>query len=192
LQAVEVGNASSTDVLKLKIRQNDLREQKKQLQSAFNSEESRFINLLNRESLSKSFFVPDSLGLPEERIRPESLSDELDRHPELIKFDEKSQAVQQLEKLNKKEAAPQLAIGLDYMPMSKLHSIDFQHNGKDMFMPNLSVSIPVFTHKYNSRTRQNKLEQQRLQAEKNARENILASQLTASLQKQQAARFTYQ
>ena len=55
LTSVEVGNASAVDVLRLQIRQNELKEQKEVLRQAHLSEQNVFNNLLNRK---KRFPLP--------------------------------------------------------------------------------------------------------------------------------------
>lgn len=194
LKAVEVNKASAVDVLQLQIRQNELSEQKLVFQSDYEAERNRFVNLLNRKNQQQDLFIPDSLGLPakDSTFRRAQRAVSVIGNPELMHFDHMKRAVDDAERVNAKEAKPQLGFGVDYMAMTEQSNMDLHHNGKDMLTPTISVSIPIFTHKYRSISRQNTLEKEKLEAEKTDRKNELQTALAESLQKQKAARITFE
>ena len=41
-----------------------------------------------------------------------------------------------------------IGFGLDYIPVEKRPNMDFADNGKDIFMPMVSLSLPIFNKKY--------------------------------------------
>ena len=51
--------------------------------------------------------------------------------------------------------------------------MSFSDNGKDIVMPMVSLSIPIFNKKYKSRTKQNELKQQEITSQKQERLNNL-------------------
>lgn len=187
LNSLEVGSASAVDVLRLQMRQNDLAQQKVSLEQEFTAEQVLFNNLLNREQNS-SVEVYDSLFIPqEENAARESIAKV---HPELLKFDRLYESVEEAEKLNQKDAAPKLGFGVDYVSVAERTDMTLAENGKDIFMPMLSVSVPIFNNKYKSVTRQNELRQKELQAQKNQRLNLLQTKLEEALSRRTSAKIT--
>lgn len=187
LTAIKVGKASAVDVLRLQIRQNELDEKIQVLQQEFLAEQTAFNNLLNRDN-EIGVNVPHSLNFP---LDSYFLNTDLTLHPELTKYDKLFESIEQSELLNQKESQPQIGLGLDYINVSERPDLDFSDNGKDILMPMVSVSIPVFNKKYKSKTAQNELKQQELKAQQQSRFNTLETLLNTALKKQEAAKISY-
>ena len=188
LNSVETGKASAVDVLKLQIRQNELTASKSVLEQQFLAEQTHFNKLLNREK-SIAIAVVDGLEL-----LLETENDNLDNlklHPELVKYDKLFAAVEQSELVNQKESSPSLGFGLDYIAVAEGPITNFNDNGKDILIPSVSFSIPILNKKYKSQSKQNKLRQEQLLAEKQERENVLESLLDAALKNKTAARIQH-
>jgi len=188
LTSVEVGNASAVDVLRLQIRQNELLQQKEVLEQEYLAEQTLFNNLLNRDEQTQ-VEVYDGLTVPEQDPITEEGS--LDLHPELLKYDKLYESVEQSEILNQKEALPDLGFGLDYIPVAERPDMSFDDNGKDIIMPMVSVSIPIFNNKYKSISQQNKLRQQEITAQKQERRNKLETLLSEAINNRMAARIRF-
>ncbi len=187
LTSVEVGNASAVDVLRLQIRQNELQAQKEVLSQELLSERSLFNNLLNREEALEVDLI-DSLGIDEAFVQ---VTAELDLHPELEKYDRLYESVTQSETLNQKESSPNLGFGLDYIPVAERPGMNFSDNGKDILMPMVSLSVPIFNSKYKSRSVQNELRQEEINAQKANRRNLLETILNTAVNTKEAARIKY-
>ena len=186
LNSLEVGSASAVDVLRLQMRQNDLAQQKESLEQEFNAEEVLFNNLLNREE-DLSVEVVDSLFIPTQTDEKERVAEV---HPELLKFEKLYESVVEAEKLNLKDAAPKLGFGVDYVSVADRTDMTLADNGKDILMPMVSVSIPIFNSKYKSVTKQNELRQKELQAQKDQRLNLLQTRLEEAVSIRNSARLT--
>lgn len=186
LNSLEVGSASAVDVLRLQMRQNDLAQQKESLEQEFNAEEVLFNNLLNREE-DLSVEVVDSLFIPTQTDEKERVAEV---HPELLKFDKLYESVVEAEKLNLKDAAPKLGFGVDYVSVADRTDMTLADNGKDILMPMVSVSIPIFNSKYKSVTKQNELRQKELQAQKDQRLNLLQTRLEEAVSIRNSARMS--
>ena len=187
LTSVQVDKASAVDVLKLQMRQNELQEQIEVLQQEEESARATFSNLLNRENVEE-ISIADSLVLPEEEKIGQN---ELKIHPELLKFDRLYESVTQSEKVNLREASPQIGVGLDYIPVEERPEMSFNDNGKDIIMPMVSVSIPIFSKKYNSVSAQNELRLQEINSQKQERFNMLKTQLQTATSNRNSARISY-
>ncbi len=84
-----------------------------------------------------------------------------------------------------------IGFGLDYINVNKRSDLNFSDNGKDIIMPMLSLSIPIFNNKYKSKTKQNKLQQQEIVAQKQERFNTLETLLDKAINDRISARITY-
>jgi outer membrane protein TolC len=188
LTSVEVGKASAVDVLRLQIRQNELEQSKQVLQQQYTAEQTSLNKLLNRDK-TIAVHIVDKLQMPSEGF--EINTENLALHPELIKYDKLYQSVKQSELLNQKESSPMIGFGLDYINVAKRPDMDFSDNGKDILMPMVSVSIPIFNNKYTSQTKQNALRQQQLVAQKQERLNSLETLLDKAVSERASARISY-
>jgi len=189
LTSVAVGKASAVDVLRLQMRQNELEQLFKVLEQDYLAEQTAFNQLLNRESTT-DIAVVDALAIPEEDAS--LLGEQLQLHPELIKYDKLYESVAQSELLNRKESLPMVGFGLDYVAVSERPNMVFDENGKDIIMPMVSLSIPVFSQKYKSRTKQNELRQQELVFQKEDRLNKMKTILDRALKERKSSRISYE
>ena len=187
LTALEVGQASAVVVLRLQIRQNKLQEQKEVIQQAFYAEQAAFNALLNRDLQADLVLVP-SLAIP---ATDPVLADSLLLNPELLRFDTMYQAVQDADLVNQKEQAPMVGFGLDYIPVSERPDMTFDDNGKDIVMPMVSLSLPIFSTRYASRTRQNEMRREELAFQKQERLNALQSMFAKAEAGRRKARISY-
>lgn len=187
LTSVETGKATAVDVLKLQIRQNDLEQLIEVLEQQFLSQQTKLNTLLNRKKDIR-IEVLDSLVMPNSL---EAIGTDLSLHPELLKYDKLYKSVEQSEILNQKEQKPMIGFGLDYMAVSERPNRSFSDNGKDVVMPMVSLSIPIFNKKYSSKTKQNKLKQEELLFDKQTRQNKLTSMLDVVVNERASAKISF-
>ncbi|QHI36570.1 hypothetical protein IMCC3317_19330 [Kordia antarctica] len=188
LTSVEVGKASAVDVLRLQIRQNELIQQKEVLEQDFLAEQVAFNNLLNRNETIVVVVVKE-MTIPDDDILISRGN--LLLNPELIKYDKLYESVEQSELLNQKESAPNIGFGLDYVPVSERPGMNFTDNGKDILMPMVSISIPIFNNKYKSVTKQNELKQLQIQSQKEDRLNKLETLLADAQYNREATKIKF-
>ncbi|WP_149276762.1 TolC family protein [Pareuzebyella sediminis] len=188
LTAVEVGNASVVDVLRLQIRRNELEQRKKVLEQDRMAESSLFNHLLNRNEPTEIIMI-DSLAILSDSFLGKS---GLELHPELEKYDKLFESVTQSELLNLKDAKPNIGFGLDYITVAERDGMVISDNGKDILMPMVSLSIPLFNTKNRSLTEQNELKLDEMEARKASRRNELQTILDAAVHKRQAAKISYE
>jgi outer membrane protein TolC len=188
LTSVEIGKASVVDVLKLQIRQNELQQQREVLQEEYLAEQVSFNNLLNRKESIAVEVVPE-MTIPTED--PMYNEEGLALHPELLKYDKLYESIEQSELLNQKESAPNIGFGLDYMPVSERPEMTFSDNGKDIVMPMISVSIPIFNSRYSSISKQNDLKQLEIESQKSERLNTLETAFAKATSQRNQARIQF-
>ncbi|OAD44529.1 TolC family protein [Polaribacter atrinae] len=188
LTSIEVGKASAVDLFRLQMRQNELEQLRLVLEQQFLTEQTTFNNLLNRENTIK-IDVVDALLMPSKGF--DINTNNLDLHPELLKYDKLFQSVAQSELMNQKESQPSFGFGFDYINIHAGPDITFSEKGKDILMPTVSLSIPIFNKKYKSKTKQNELQQQEIEAQKQERLNTLETFLDKAINDRISARITY-
>ena len=186
LNSIEVGQASAVEVLRLKMRQNDLLEKLQNLQLQMRSLKAQFNNLLNT-SEETEINIQDTLVIPLEKEENFNLA----LNPELQQYDEFSESLELSEKVNLQEASPKLGFGLDYINVQKRTDMNMPDNGKDIVMPMVSISVPIFNNKYKSVTRQNELRQQEVEAQRSQRLNMLRSLFAEAQKYRNTARIQY-
>ncbi|MCA0933914.1 TolC family protein [Lutimonas saemankumensis] len=188
LTSVEVGKASAVDVLRLQMRQNEMQQLKDVLKQQFLAEQTNFNNLLNRAN-DVTVNVIEGLTIPSEDF--EINSEKLALHPELLKYDKLYLSVEQSELLNQKESSPMIGFGLDYINVEKRPDMDFSDNGKDILMPMVSLTVPIFNKKYKSQTKQNELQEREILAQKQERLNTLETVLDKAIKDRISSRISY-
>jgi outer membrane protein TolC len=188
LTSLEVGKASAVDVLRLQIRQNELQQEKDVLIQQDKGIQAAINGLLNRE-YDKDALVVSSLEIPEEDnfYSYEALS----VNPELLKYDKLYASVAQSELLNQREALPMLGFGLDYIPVSERTDMSLIDNGKDIVMPMVSITIPIFNNRYKSISKQNELRKQEIEFQKDERLNVLVAELSKAISQRNQSRIKF-
>ncbi|MGY5356139.1 TolC family protein [Wenyingzhuangia sp. IMCC45467] len=187
LASVESGKATVVQVLRIQMRENELIALKQELLETYASEKTAFSKLLNRNS-SDGITVVDTLKIPKQE---HVVLDSLNIHPELIKFDKLYASVEKSELLNQKNKAPMLGVGLDYISVTERPNMTLADNGKDILMPMVTLSIPIFNKKYNSITKQNQLAQKEIVSQKRERQNKLETLLSKAVHQKISAKKSY-
>ncbi|MGO3183347.1 MAG: TolC family protein [Aequorivita sp.] len=186
LTSVEVGKASAVDVLRLQIRENELKQEKEVLIQQDKGIQAAMNSLMNRE-YNKTLSVVSSMEIPEDDsfYSYESLS----VNPELLKYDKLYQSIEESELLNQKESGPMIGFGLEYI--NQENSPMITSSFKDMVMPMVSVSIPIFNNKYKSQSKQNELRKQEIQSQKDERLNVLKADLSKAISQRNQSRIKF-
>lgn len=189
LTSVEVGKASVVAVLRLQMRTNEMQQLKRVLEQQYFSEQTHFNKLLNRDK-DIGITILDAMDIPS--VDFETNSEKIVFHPELLKYDKLYQSITQSEILNQKESNPMIGFGFDYVNVAKRPDMNFGDNGKDIVMPMLTVSIPIFNNRHASKTKQNNLQQEELLAQKQDRLNALEVLLDTAINNRTSARISYE
>jgi outer membrane protein TolC len=76
-------------------------------------------------------------------------SDSIDsNNPKLVELDKRISAAEAQELLAIKQGMPRLGLGFEYFVTAKRPNIVMEDNGKDAWMPMLTVSLPIYRSKY--------------------------------------------
>lgn len=134
---------------------------------------TRFNTLLNRSD-DDNIVVQDSLftfSLPE-NYRKDSL---FASNPILDELELKIEASKASEQAAIKQGLPKLGVGLDYVIVGQRTDMSVPNNGKDAFMPMVSVSLPIFRGKYKAAQKEAQLMQESYALQREEATNRLTS-----------------
>lgn len=145
--------AGMSDVLRVDLEINELEDQQQAIRSEIQSGEAKFNALLNRSS-QHTISIPDTIiqlvfAMDDVAIM-ETISK---RNPMLGMISAEIQSYKSKLVMDKKMGLPMIGIGLQYSLLSKRMDMGISTtsmNGKDMIMPMVSLSIPIYRKKYNA------------------------------------------
>lgn len=187
------GKGAMVDVLRVDIMLKDASTNLSILEQKEQPLETRFNKLLNRAE-NTTIVIEDSLSLV-------SLSSAYGKdtmlisNPLITELELKIQASKASEQVAIKQGLPKLGIGLDYVIVGQRTDMSVADNGKDVLMPMVSVSLPIFRGKYKAAEK----EAQLMGASYSLQKEEVANRLTSSyemiwfeLQKQSELIFLYE
>lgn len=171
-ERLQQGTGSLADVLRIEIMMEDARanitllaERRRPLEVTFNS-------LLNRD-LAAPVHVPDTVGMPD-WITLTAAHDSLSLNaPALMALDQMAAASRLQQEVGRKAGMPTLGIGFSYTAIAKRTDANVEDNGKDAYMPMVSVSLPIYRKKYKARVAEAEWQEVYFQQQKDETVNSL-------------------
>lgn len=168
------GSAPMVDVLRVDIMLYDAQTNLEILNKKEYTLVSTFNNLLNRDD-SDEVFVADTLLASE--VEREAVKDSLlMRNPAISALDLKTRASQANESVAQKQGLPAIGVGLDYVVVGEPSGMSVADAGKDVLMPMVSLSIPLFRKKYDAAQKEARLMQESYALQKENALNTLSSE----------------
>lgn len=171
LSKVEAGTGSTTDILRLNLKINELETKANTLDINYQGVLNKLKLIVDTNQLSLSF--QDEYKILAEHVDSSSFSN----HP-MVKFSEEKLLMNKAQKkvINQK-ALPKFAIGANYIFVGERTDMNPADNGKDIVMPKLSLSLPIYRKKYKSLAKMNALEKESIEEEIKSKELTLNSKL---------------
>lgn len=169
----KTGKVAMVDVLRADIMLKEATTNLSILEKKRKPLETRFNRLLNRAD-EEPILVQDSLLtfiLPL-AYRKDSL---LTSNPLLDELTLKVEASKMGEQVAIKQGLPKLGVGLDYVIVGKRTDMSVPDNGKDVLMPMVSASLPIFRGKYRAAQKEAQLMQESYSLQKEEVSNRLVS-----------------
>ena len=176
LVTLENNKTPMSDVLRIRIQKNELRSK-----IFKNSNEdialSKNFNRLLQRKINTQIAVSKSLNASSILLPKLSLKE----HPTIKKIQEFNNVYTKNIALVKKEKLPKLTVGLDYVLVDKRNDVSIIENGKDILMPTVALSIPIFSKKHTSKINQLKIQQKALISKKEQQQSNLEIALEQAL-----------
>lgn len=141
------GNNDMVNLLRVQIEIHDLENRIALLKDQLITDKVSFNRFLNRSASSEVFTGDSLLQAP---IPPDilTLSDSLVNHPMVKMYEAESEASTAKLEMVKRMGYPMLGVGLNYMVIQKREGNTAMMNGKDMTMPMVSLTLPIYRKKY--------------------------------------------
>ncbi len=162
LTALENNRSSMVAVLKIRMEKNELYNTLHNIEENIIAKTSAFNLLLNRNETLKIAII-ESIHINKHEVFKK---EDITSNPKLIQLDNLKNALIKAALAVKKEGNPTIGFALDYVIVDKRDLTNLIDNGKDIIMPMITVSIPLFSNKYKSKQKQLILEQQALTSSK--------------------------
>lgn len=160
LNELENNRSTMVDVLKIRMEKNELSNNLNSVEENLKAKKIAFNLILNKEA-NLSVNLPKNIEILNDTVlyKKEMISE----NPQLLKLDNLHSALEKSELATKRAGLPTVGIGLDYVFVENRAVENLLENGKDIIMPMLTVSVPLFSKKYSSKQKQLKLEQQAIE-----------------------------
>lgn len=177
LTQFENNEAGMIDVLRVQLEMGELEtillnlnEKRKPIVSEFNA-------LLNRQS-EGDFPVISNLKERELALDEQAALDSiLVNNPKLAGLKHQREVSVKLSEAAKKEGIPSFGLGLSYTVVDKRSDMNVVDNGKDIWMPMLSVKLPIYRKRYKGQIKEQALLKQMAEEQFQNKSNQLNSQL---------------
>ena len=163
LNELENNRSTMVDVLKIRMDKNEIENNLNTVIENFKATQIAFNLMLNRDE-NMVVNVLDSMSI---QINGELFKKELIlNNPKLLQLENLKNSLKKSELAAKKEGVPLIGIGLDYVFVENRAVENLLDNGKDIVMPMVTISVPLFSKKYSSKQKQLQLEQKAIETTK--------------------------
>lgn len=134
-----------------------------------------FNRILNTEA-EAAVELPDTLSAPQNFLQLDSAA----QHPSVARFRQMEEGAEYQISAARKSALPSFGLGLDYVIVGERSDMSVPDNGKDVVMPMLSLSLPIWQKQYTAARKEAELQQRQYQLEADDAVNRLNSQVDMS------------
>ncbi len=145
----ESGEEPMANVLRIDIRLKDTETQIEILKDRKRVLDARFNRVLGRPT-ETSVLLNDTLTYEPPALLAMPADSALAGNPRLKSLELLALSAERRSDMARKRGAPNFGIGFDYIFVDKKNNLDMPDNGKDMFMPMVTMSIPIFRGKYDA------------------------------------------
>lgn len=167
------GSGSMIDVLRVQIEINDLQNNLALLEDSKTTLSVRFNKLLNRTA-KEPIIIADSIKVAQLPLSLADIPENIKNNNPMLKMLEQEEAAYFAKgQMNRKMGLPMVGIGLQYDVFRPRANSESMMNGKNMLMPMISVSIPLWRKKYTASVRESEFMQQSVNAQKQEADNLL-------------------
>lgn len=161
------------ELLRIDVNIREQQNKLEDLQDRLSTQKTEFNLLLNRP-------VQDSLKTPGS-IRPDTFDiaayrDSIRNHPDLAALEHQEAALEHQVQIDKKQGYPSISLGLDYAVIGQRQDMQVQNSGRDIVMPRVGISIPLYRNKYDAMEKQTQFRLEAVQSKQQEKQNQLSAQ----------------
>ena len=178
---MESGSGPLSDLLLIQLKRAETEHQLEILETERKDPGIRIQQLLGRNTAAEVILaeVPEPIIMVMNR---EMLLDRLvEQHPLLQQLELQGRISQQRLEVNRLDGMPDFQVGLDYLLVSRRTDAAVPDNGKDVLMPRLGVSLPIYRKKYAYKEREEDLRMQSIEQQVRNTRDLLRRDLDLAL-----------
>lgn len=154
------GSGGMADVLRIQLEIAELEDRALSIEAEINTKKAAFNALLNRSSQSH-ISVPDTIIQSDYMLDMEFAFNQMEKlNPRLSIITEEKLAYEAKAEADKKRSYPTIGVGVQYSIINKRNNALLpvsDMNGMNMFMPMVSVSLPIYRGKYKAQQKESEL-----------------------------------
>ena len=144
------GSSGLADIYRIQIETGDLENNIALLKNQRNTIMAQFNTYLNR-SVASPVFTYENIAVDSLELSLIAVSDSmLTNNPMLGMIEYEKQSLDARKKMVTRMGYPMVGLGLNYSLINKNPMLESPMNGKDMIMPMVTVTLPVYRKKYNA------------------------------------------
>ena len=182
-QSTDTGDRGGgmSDVLRVRMEINEMENMVALLVDSRAPLTVRFNKLLNRPA-GTEMALPDTLDVRLVTIAELALLDNIIRDNPMIRMlDQEAGAFEVRERIARKEGRPSFGAGLNYMIFSPPGNDAVSMGGNNMFMPMVTMTIPIYREKHRAREREARLSRKSVISSREDLANELSIELSEAL-----------
>lgn len=139
------GRSNTAMLLEVRLQQRKARRTLENLQQTFKQGERNFLRLIGDTTITE-VALPDTMVIA--KVDADSLQPDWSQQPLWQQKQQQMLAAEQAEQLAKLSGRPNIGVGLDYGLIGQRTDMEVAENGRDVWMPMLSLSLPINRRKY--------------------------------------------
>lgn len=144
------GNSGLADLYRIQLEAGDLENNIAFLKNQRNTILAQFNTYLNRP-VASPVFTNENISMDSLGFSLISVSDSmLAKNPILIMLEYEKQSIEARKKMVSRMGYPMVGLGVNYTVISKFPYATTAMNGKDMIMPMVTATLPIYRKKYNA------------------------------------------
>lgn len=179
LAKVEAGQASSANVLRVQLKIDELKSMIEKIEQE-KLKEYAIINELTLQPWTTAIIPEGEFNLPVISFDLGTYQNKIQSEFPMIRMlDLQKEVSQERLKVNQKMGAPKIGIGLDYALVNERSDMDPLYNGRDILVPKLMLTIPIYRKAYKAKEQEELFVQQALDYSK---EQLITELLSSLLQ----------
>ncbi len=191
LAQLESGKAIASDALRIQLQREALAQEIEALKREREAAQAKLNALINEPQNTPIQIDSTTLQPAKPPLDWDSLAEKIKTHPALNQFDWQTQSSQAALRLNALDGKPSLGIGIDYSIVEPRTDAQPQNNGRDILMPKLKFSVPLYRKKIKAKKQEEELNQQRYALQKEEETNQILSNLKSFKAEYDAALLRY-
>jgi outer membrane protein TolC len=182
------GNPGLSDLYRIQMEAGELKYSLASLKNQLITISAQFNNYLKRPQVTP-VSVPDTIPLDTLTLSLGSVSDSIHaNNPMLSMIELEQKSLDARKKMVRGMGYPMVGLGLDYSIIGKSEMSTSSMNGKDMIMPMVSITLPVYRKKYKAMIAETELLKTAAKNSYDATANDLESEYYRAIEQYQDAR----